>query len=671
MSIARIEINNYKSIRHCRLQLKDIDLFIGENGTGKSNILEAIQYFYGCMSQELDDRDCYDYLNRFSNEFSISITFDFRHLKRVAANNLSREPSGEYQGYYQWICRRKPFETLSMKKIKDKPIHWNRERKYRQNILNLFPLYPVDARQVDLTDWHRLWDIVGDLMKVHRRRETEIAERINAVKDIQEYKLEERFRRLTESMKKANIRVEPFTPKQYASNLATLLFRGNVFSAKDSGLDYMSNGTNAYNYTNLLVEILKLISQFKLKEPVVILDEPELSLHHKLIDQLTGRVLGCGPEMRFLIATHSPRLLKNVIKLERSNCQVIHVSIMNGYTNAAPVTLFSQVPDDERPRVFMTDQHANAYFSRYILSVEGASETELFSNGYLQELFPWIRDVDIMEGMSDDVVQKIISPRQRHFQTRILMVMDMDKAIWKKEKSSGFELKGKYFSERRPPAERYYYSRERVEQLLRLKRIRAMASSAHFHYWYPFFSCNDENFKQFVALIKEYLLERNLYVASTTVEGMLITYNNLNIFWEYCQEVERLARDMGELQSVYSSLLKNDRLNFVRLLFSGKSDLILNLSEIGRYNPGIDRDLYSLMQRNQTVKTCGWISQWLGWYFSYAAGQYGAAVACPEDLAKRFEENSELRYLLRRDFKADFPEIYQVFDIIKRQIDIR
>ena len=114
------------------------------------------------------------------------------------------------------------------------------------------------------------------------------------------------------------MKIMPFTPKEYASTISTLLFKGDVFSIRESGLDYMSNGTNAFNYTNLLIEILKLISEFKLKDPVVILDEPELSLHHKLIDQMTSRVLGCGSEIRFLIATHSPRLLKNVLKLENS-----------------------------------------------------------------------------------------------------------------------------------------------------------------------------------------------------------------------------------------------------------------------------------------------------------------------------------------------------------------
>ena len=98
MSVAKVEIDNYKSIKHCEIDFRDINLFIGENGTGKSNILEAVQCFYGSLLGETDDRECYNYLNRFSNEFSISVTFDFRHLKRISVRNLSREHDPEFQG---------------------------------------------------------------------------------------------------------------------------------------------------------------------------------------------------------------------------------------------------------------------------------------------------------------------------------------------------------------------------------------------------------------------------------------------------------------------------------------------------------------------------------------------------------------------------------------------
>ncbi len=40
--IAEIQIQNYKSIDKLRLELGRVNVFIGENGAGKSNILEAI-----------------------------------------------------------------------------------------------------------------------------------------------------------------------------------------------------------------------------------------------------------------------------------------------------------------------------------------------------------------------------------------------------------------------------------------------------------------------------------------------------------------------------------------------------------------------------------------------------------------------------------------------------
>ena len=84
MSIANVTVEHYRSIKHCALNFDDINLLIGENGTGKSNILDAIRHFYDCLLRENDDPSCYNFQNRFSNEFSISLTFDFRHLKQIS-----------------------------------------------------------------------------------------------------------------------------------------------------------------------------------------------------------------------------------------------------------------------------------------------------------------------------------------------------------------------------------------------------------------------------------------------------------------------------------------------------------------------------------------------------------------------------------------------------------
>ncbi len=40
--IREVEIENFKSIKHLKLNCKRINVFIGEPNTGKSNILEAV-----------------------------------------------------------------------------------------------------------------------------------------------------------------------------------------------------------------------------------------------------------------------------------------------------------------------------------------------------------------------------------------------------------------------------------------------------------------------------------------------------------------------------------------------------------------------------------------------------------------------------------------------------
>ncbi len=53
--ITEIEIQNYKSIEKLRLELGRVNVFIGENGAGKSNILEAIALAAAASAGKLDN----------------------------------------------------------------------------------------------------------------------------------------------------------------------------------------------------------------------------------------------------------------------------------------------------------------------------------------------------------------------------------------------------------------------------------------------------------------------------------------------------------------------------------------------------------------------------------------------------------------------------------------
>ena len=52
--IDRLEIRNFKSIAGTELEFGRVNLFIGVNGAGKSNLLEAIGVFSACLGRGID-----------------------------------------------------------------------------------------------------------------------------------------------------------------------------------------------------------------------------------------------------------------------------------------------------------------------------------------------------------------------------------------------------------------------------------------------------------------------------------------------------------------------------------------------------------------------------------------------------------------------------------------
>lgn len=86
--IKHLEIENFKSVKHFRLECKRINLFIGEPNTGKSNILEAMALL--SLTYHLRNRNIHDFI-RFENmidlyydhvlENDIKILFDGKTLE--------------------------------------------------------------------------------------------------------------------------------------------------------------------------------------------------------------------------------------------------------------------------------------------------------------------------------------------------------------------------------------------------------------------------------------------------------------------------------------------------------------------------------------------------------------------------------------------------------------
>jgi predicted ATPase len=117
--ITEIEIENYKSINKLRLELGRVNVFIGENGAGKSNVLEAIALAAAAAADKLD--------NEFLASRGIRVTG--AHLMRAAFPggdtgapiSVSIGCNGETVpfvlendngAYSKWVCEKSPSTEL-------------------------------------------------------------------------------------------------------------------------------------------------------------------------------------------------------------------------------------------------------------------------------------------------------------------------------------------------------------------------------------------------------------------------------------------------------------------------------------------------------------------------------------------------------------------------------
>jgi len=72
MKISRIIVENYRSIKNATIELGKFSVFIGQNNHGKTNLFEAIEWFYNAKSSD-EEEHCQKIT---SNQIKVEIIFD-------------------------------------------------------------------------------------------------------------------------------------------------------------------------------------------------------------------------------------------------------------------------------------------------------------------------------------------------------------------------------------------------------------------------------------------------------------------------------------------------------------------------------------------------------------------------------------------------------------------
>lgn len=678
MPLTRVKIENYKSIKYCNLTIKELNAFIGENGSGKTSVIAAIKYYFMNLTDSNTNIDVFDINNHYSNQMKITLFFDLSSFDAISKSHSGSIPDileelgeshAKYRSYYKTIIAlvsKQENKTIqvTLSQIKGSGLKWNHTYDVRAVLKSLFPMFFLDTRNLDISEWNHLWDVISELCKVSNDERLQIQSNIKSVLDDKQHGISKKLEKIASLFQLSDVDIKKSTSKEFARDLIKISLSGDSVMQQGNQLSYFSAGTNSVKYLELLLRFINQISLTKLKEPVILIDEPEIGLHHEYIDELAVTLEGVSTKLRIIMATHSPRLVKNLIIGSDPKILVIYKVVLNmKYTQVQRMKLFPQY--SPASQYVVTDNHVNSYFSRAILFVEGESELEFFSNPYLKILFPELRSIDVFQALSNQPILNIMHPDRTHLKTPYTCLIDMDKAVDYNIANGKLSLKKPYFDQSIFSAENNLYrSKLQINESLinQHKRIVAMANKLRLHHYKPYYSTNDANYSDFCQAIHDYLLHYNTYTFNTTIEGALVTKHSYDSALDFWKKSKRITSDVSDFSILLDSLLETDRINVLRLAYNGKSDLWVTRKSllkddregIENFIP-IDAHTKGVIQAASIgVKASGWITAYINAFFK--------KYSSPDDelSIKTFRLYIDIgnnREILKWIFQSNFPEI--------------
>ena len=618
MPIVRFQVHNSKSLNKVDIALEDINCFIGENGTGKTNILKCLNFFYLSLTEKRFESSLFDKDNPYNDYLEITLTYDLSKIIRIAQNNYDKNFLTVHQFFKKILFDVKSFldennkVSVTLRQYKDNVIVWNVPHDFRTFLKNVYPIYFVQARHIKLTDWENLWETIGDMSKLKEKKVSEHQEElINLFEKIYGGSYKKNLNYLIKEFKTNDIEIKKFELQNKLSHIYQLQLGGRHFKYREEELDYYSDGMNSNNYLKILFNLVEKLTFSKLKEPAVVVDEPEVGLHPKLADELMNLIIEKSRVVRVIMATHSSRMVKNIVNTNRAS--LFHVSNSSKYTIINKMKSFT----DNRGTNVISEKEASFYFSRGILFVEGATELELFTNEHLKELFPILNQVEVFSYDSDNVKLRLIHPKERNTAIPHLLLLDLDKILH--YENNKFRLKGDSYNPLKnkeiEEKEMYLYGKKRADSLYTRKRIKGIIKKCIFEPNDEWNYIEDDLFHTLKGLIKNYCLQYNVYPVETTIEGALVNKANFPIVYKWINTYKKISH----LESTIN-IEKNPhfKTTILRLILSGKFETLNVIDEkmINRTSDRTLREVYKKINNAKIKKTDGWVGSLINFYFS-------------------------------------------------------
>lgn len=662
MAISEVRIKNYKSLKNIIMKFdneSNINCLFGKNGVGKSNILDAMNYFYNNLSQYNLERDIIDKSNPYVYSMEISVLYDVDRIYNILSEHENCFIKEELESINKYIVvdknTNKKMILLKLIQNKDNILNFiPNDKKLLKFIYRYFPIYFFDTRFISLQNWDIIWGMIAEITQTNLKinHGEVISELDSTYKNIYGEMYIKTVKSIEEIFKSENIDINKYNYNERYKNILISRLAGNEFIKEGNKLKYYSDGLNSLNFLKLTLKLIFKLSENGLKEPIVIVDEIEIGLHPqyiiKLVKIITETINKWG---NVIISTHSPVLIAELIKCT----DLVHLYRVDMFKNISKIEKMQEIVSNEDRDIF-TINESYCYFANKLVFVEGASEMQLFSHKKIVKLYSFLDEIDIYCYDSNNTKLNFIYPDKTKFDLPYLVLVDMDKILSYK-KSKKFIIKKESLvnplcKEKIKRKEKFLYYSEHKRKTYSLRnKIESKLKECKFEFDKDKLGIYNKKYDELIKEIQRYCLNYNVYPVTTTLEGLLINNSNVNIFIKWIEK-EIVGSDALILKNILEYNKDNSAYytEVLRVICNGKFNNLKTLKEV---EGTIDKDLLkNIKYLNGKIgkKTGGWIIKFIDFYFDENI-----------DDSKGVNVNREI-------FRKCFPELDCILKIIRDMV---
>lgn len=632
--IKKVTIQNFKSIKNAIFDFENdsnqIVCLIGKNGSGKSNIFKAISYYYNYIGKIYSDEKILDNSNPYIQKSMISITFyiGLLNIKAVGNEHLKEKidciKKWNSEGKSFWRIENDEIE-LSMVQHRDGTIEWNATNEVCKAIKSFFPMYYIDTRHLDIYTWDKLWSIISDLSAAApQTSQEETAELLdNTFGKIYGDKYKNSNERISKYFDKYGITMDKFSFDSKYKMAFSMRFGGEHFMVDGYNLDYFSDGTSSFNYLKLLVSLIPQISELGCKYPILLIDEPEIGLHGALITEFVECL--CDSVNRNALvtfSTHSPKLIADLSDRASGKYSLYKINKKGFYSELCKMN--TKWIDESKHTV--TIRETECYFSDCIVYVEGETEVQLLNHPKIRELFHKLNGVHFYSFDSNNERLEVAHSDLINLGVPYKVLIDMDKVIYYTRENT-FSIKqeplvnplsknGLKYNSKEKENYRFYNKNSGQIDLVSLRNNIANLMKKQYYLNERRQYIDDADFNNMMYAIIKYCEYYNIIVNWSTIEGELITYENIEEFIKFTETVG--AKNTLEHDFICSKEDMKQKTVLMLGAFNGKNEIInkVKIPVLKKGKDGaiiIDEKMQSVS--SEVDKTDGWVKEWISYIF--------------------------------------------------------